>query len=83
MITEASLRLASSGFGIWTYTDAAPIDYAKTTEDFAAHMSREYYWRWADELNGVIENQGDGKPFAWRMTEDDEWAYGIVWEEEE
>ena len=81
MIVEAVLVPASSGFGLWQLREGATTDYM-TLADFEAHMTREYTWRWAPELDGLIQSQDGGHPFAWRdqdQTEADGWAYGIVW----
>jgi hypothetical protein len=86
VILEATVQPASSGFGMYQRSPEAPAETAfRTLEEFAAHMNREYDWRWATDIDGKIYDQDGGKPFAWRASgqpDDEGWSYGLVYEQD-
>jgi hypothetical protein len=85
MIYESVIRPASSGFGLYEVANGPVETSYKSLEDFAECMNKEYSWRWATELDGKIQNQDGGIPFAWKCfagsTEQTAEAFGLLYVE--
>jgi hypothetical protein len=77
---QASLTPVADGSGRYTVGDYRSIPF-RSIRAFERFMSTNYYWRWAPELTGRINDQKSGRPLtciARNEPLDSEWSYYVI-----
>lgn len=82
---ETMLRPAPEGFGRWVASQSGMCETTELypdVESFERFMVLEHDWRWAPELDGLIENQDGGRPYAFRSVAGEPETFAIIWFED-